>query len=25
VTSAGGSLEIAWDKTVALVPFKVGA
>ena len=25
VTPAGGSLEIAWDKTVALVPFKVGA
>jgi hypothetical protein len=25
VTPAGGSLEILWDKTVALVPFKVGA
>jgi hypothetical protein len=24
VTPAGGSLEIAWDKTVAVVPFKVG-
>jgi len=25
VTPAGGSLEITWDKTVALVPFKVGS
>jgi hypothetical protein len=25
VTPAGGSLEIAWDKTVAVVPFKVGS
>ena len=24
VTPAGGALEITWDKTVALVPFKVG-
>lgn len=25
VTPTGGSLEIAWDKTVAAVPFKVGS